>query len=115
MPTGAEAAEAWLIKNQDPSAFEYKNAEGYTDILKTDSGTSVSIHVIDFYTLAEKALSGSPVPKGNINAKNYVTNVQLPASDNGWASIDDFIVANNRIVSVNLNANYSVTAAVAFF
>ncbi|MBI9107391.1 MAG: hypothetical protein JEZ04_11665 [Spirochaetales bacterium] len=100
----AEAAEAWLLKNQDPAAFKYTDAEGHTDMLKTDAGTGVSVHVIEFYTLAGKALSGKAVPAGKIKANDYVVNVKLAPADNGWAAAADFIVANGTIVSVNLNA-----------
>ena len=100
----AEAAEAWLIKNQDPAAFEYTDDKGHTDQLKTDGGAGVSVHVIEFYTLAEEALQGAAVPSGKLKADDYVVNVKLAPADNGWASAVDFIVANGTIVSANLNA-----------
>lgn len=100
----AEAAEAWLLANQDPAAFEYTDDKGHTDMLKTDAGTGVSVHVIEFYTLAAEALAGSAVPAGKLEAEDYVVNVSLAPSDSGWASAFDFIVANGTIVSANLNA-----------
>ena len=47
-----ERAEAWLIENQDPSLINYIDDAGHTDAI-----TGVSIHVIEFFELAEKALT----------------------------------------------------------
>lgn len=103
----AEAAEKWLIANQNPAAMEYTDDHGHTDMLKTDGGAGVSIHVIEFYSLVEKALSGTAVPAGSFKANDYVVKVKMPAGNTGWATAADFIVANGTIVDVNYNSVYS--------
>lgn len=104
----AQAAEAWLVKNQDPKAFEklYSDAEGHTNALTTDSGASVSIHVSDFFSLVEKALASSPVAAGNYGSVPVVT-VKGEPSENGWQEMAEFIVANGTIVAVNFDALYT--------
>ena len=50
----AEAVENYLIETQDVTAIEYSDDEGHVDVI-----SGVSIHVNDFYALAEKALEGA--------------------------------------------------------
>ncbi|MEA4871128.1 MAG: hypothetical protein VB062_10950 [Christensenella sp.] len=104
----AKAAEDWLVKNQDPTAFEslYSDKEGHTAALKTDSGASVSIHVVEFFTLVEKALASEPIPAGKYGTTPVVTVKGEPA-DNGWQEVAEFIVANGTIVAVNFDAVYT--------
>lgn len=106
----AEAAEAWLLENQDPTAFEefYTDEEGHTDALQTDDGTQVSIHVIEFFALAEKALASDPVPEGGFTTpEDYVVTTDLPADDKGWAYKGEFIVVNGTIVDALYNAVFA--------
>ncbi len=104
----AKAVEAWLIKNQDPTAFEklYSDEEGHTTALTTDSGASVSIHVSEFFELAAKALASEPVPAGQYG-ETRVVNVAGEPSEQGWKDLADFIVVNGTIVSANYDALYS--------
>ena len=51
----AQATEAYLITTQDPKQIKFSNAEGITDAI-----AGVSMHVGDFFTLAEKALAAGP-------------------------------------------------------
>ncbi len=105
----AEAAETWLIENQDPAAFEefYTDEEGHTDALKTDDGTQVSIHVIEFFSLAEKALASDPVPAGEYDTpEDYVATAELPIGDKGWSYKGEFIVVNGTIVDALFNAAF---------
>ncbi len=104
----AEAAEAWLIKNQDPTAFEdlYTDEEGHTDALKTDGGASVSVHVKEFFTLAAEALASDPIPAGSYGDVPVVT-VKGEPSDNGWQELAEFIIANGTIVGVDFDALYT--------
>lgn len=51
----AQITEAYLIATQDPKKIKYSNAEGITDDI-----AGVSMHVSDFFTLAEKALAAGP-------------------------------------------------------
>ncbi|SHF10453.1 hypothetical protein [Alkalibacter saccharofermentans] len=106
----AAAAEAWLIENQDPAAFDdlYTSEEGYTDALETDDGTQVSIHVIEFFELAKTALAGTPVSAGDYETpEDYVVNAVIE-SDGDWNNVAEFIVVNGTIVSANYNATSNV-------
>jgi len=47
-------AEQFLIEKQDPSAISYTDDEGHTDAI-----SGVSIHVVEFFTLAEEALKAA--------------------------------------------------------
>lgn len=50
----AALAEAFLIEKQDPAAITYTTDQGHTDAI-----AGVSIHVVEFFELAEKALEGA--------------------------------------------------------
>ncbi len=105
----AEAAEAWLIDSQDPAAFEefYTDEEGHTDALQTDDGTQVSIHVVEFFSLAEKALASDPVPAGAYNTPaDYVATSELEATEDSkwWKYKGEFIVVNGTIVDALFNS-----------
>ena len=104
----AKAAEAWLVENQDPTKFEslYSDSEGHTAALKTDSGASVSIHVMEFFKLVSAALASEPVPAGQYGTTTVVT-AKGEADDKGWLPLAEFVVVNGTIVSVNFDAMYS--------
>ena len=51
----AAKAEAYLLKVQDPTDIKYSSDEGHTDAI-----SGVTIHVVEFFSLAEEALSGKP-------------------------------------------------------
>lgn len=104
----AKAAEAWLVKNQDPAKFEslYSDAEGHTTALTTDTGASVSIDVSEFFTLAAQALASEPVPAGQYGETRVVTVAGEP-SEQGWKDLAEFIVVNGTIVSANYDALYT--------
>ena len=101
----AEAAEAWLLENQDPAAFAefYKDEEGHTDALTTDGGAAVSVHVIEFFDLAAAALASAPVPSGAYMDAATVVTGTLEKDDHGWVYAGDFIVVNGTIVVANIN------------
>ncbi|MFW5643165.1 MAG: FMN-binding protein, partial [Alkalispirochaeta sp.] len=50
----AQAAEEYLLEVQDPTDIEYTSEEGHTDAI-----SGATIHVIEFFTLAEEALEGA--------------------------------------------------------
>lgn len=104
----AKAAEAWLIKNQDPAKFDslYSDEEGHTAALTTDTGASVSIHVKSFFTLAAQALASEPVPAGKYGETRVVTVAGEP-SEQGWKDLAEFIVVNGTIVDANYDGLYS--------
>jgi len=106
--TQADAAEKWLIENQDPTKMTYTDDEGHTDVLTTDAGTAVSIHVVEFYELAKKALDSEPVAEGTYTTPaDYVAMSELSADEKGWEYKADFIVANGTIVSTNFNSVFT--------
>jgi len=47
----ADKAEAYLLETQDPTEIEYTSDEGHVDSI-----SGVTIHVIEFFSLAEEAL-----------------------------------------------------------
>ncbi len=51
----AQSTEAYLIATQDPKKIKFSSSEGGTDDI-----AGVSMHVSDFFTLAEKALASGP-------------------------------------------------------
>lgn len=104
----AEAAEAWLIENQDPTAFEslYTDEEGHTEALTTDGGATVSIHVSEFFSLVEKALASDPITAGEYGNTVVVT-AASEVGEKGWQELAEFIVVNGTIVAVDFDALYT--------
>ncbi len=51
----AALAEAYLLEVQDPTAIEYTTEEGHTDAI-----AGATIHVKEFFDLAQKALASNP-------------------------------------------------------
>jgi len=96
----AKNMEMNLIDLQDPSKGEY-NSEGYTD---TVSG--VSIHVNDFYMLADKALKAGPVEPGPYKDGGYHAEASEFSAQSGWKSTVDITVLNGNIVSVNWSGQH---------
>ena len=105
----AEAAEAWLLENQDPAAFAqfYTDEEGHTDALTTDGGAAVSVHVAEFFDLAAEALASDPIPAGKYGDTTVVT-AKSEVDDKGWQELAEFIVVNGTIVAVDFDAKYSL-------
>lgn len=93
----AVPVEAYLIETQDPTAIEYKDDEGHTDAI-----SGVSIHVIEFFALAEKALLNDPVGIGQYKDGAY--HGEAAEFDNGWKGTVDLTVINGFIVAANWNA-----------
>lgn len=93
----AIAAQDYLLETQDPASISYKDDEGHTDDI-----AGVSIHVIEFFELAEKALAGDPVPVGSYADGHYYIEADEFAS-NGWKSTVDLTVYNGRIMAANWN------------
>lgn len=104
----AKAAEDWLVKNQDPTKFDslYSDSEGHTAALKTDSGASVSIHVMEFFKMVSAALASAPVPAGQYGTTTVVT-AKADPDDKGWQEVAEFIVVNGTIVSANYDGIYT--------
>ncbi|MDK2917843.1 MAG: hypothetical protein PWQ37_576 [Candidatus Petromonas sp.] len=90
----AAKAEAYLIKTQDPTAIEYKDEEGHTDAI-----SGVSIHVKEFFNLAQKALEKGPIGRGQYKDGNY--RAEAKEFSNGWKYYVDLTVINGYIVAAD--------------
>ena len=93
----AEAAEAYLLETQDPTDIEYTDDEGHTDAI-----SGVSIHVVEFFTLAEKALAAGPVGRGPFEDGAFRAE-EADFAGNGWKYTADFTVVNGYVVAANWN------------
>ncbi len=94
----AAKAEQYLIDNQDPSKIAYSDDKGHTDDI-----SGVSIHVVEFFDLAQKALDNGPVEKGMYEDGAYF----MAASEfagSGWKSYVSLTVINGNIVGANWSA-----------
>lgn len=94
----AAKAEAYLLETQDPAAIEYSDDEGHTDAI-----SGVSIHVIEFFSLAEKALDKGPVGYGMYKDGHYHAEEEEFAEGNGWKYMVDITVVSGYIVSAYWN------------
>jgi major membrane immunogen (membrane-anchored lipoprotein) len=95
----ADSTIDYFLENQSVEVPEdfYTSEEGHTDAI-----AGVTIHVVEFFDLAEKALANGPVPEGD-----YTDGYPMAAgepSDNGWQSMIQLTVVNGTIVSANVNA-----------
>lgn len=93
----AAAAEEYLLETQDPTAIEYTDEEGHTDAI-----SGATIHVIEFFTLAEKALAMGPVGYGMWEDGQYYAE-EAEFSDTGWKYNVNLTVVGGRIVAANWN------------
>jgi major membrane immunogen (membrane-anchored lipoprotein) len=95
----AAKVEAYLLETQDPTAIEYKDEEGHTDAI-----TGVSIHVKEFFDLAQKALEKGPVGRGKYKDGHYHAEEKQFDEKTGWKNTVDLTVINGYIVAANWNA-----------
>ncbi len=93
----AEATEDYFLEVQDPTAIEYTDDEGHTDAI-----SGVSIHVVEFFDLAEKALAQGPVGRGPYEDGHYYAE-EDEFAENGWKYTADVTVVNGYIVAANWN------------
>jgi len=94
----AEKAEAFLLETQDPTAIEYKDDEGHTDAI-----SGVSIHVKEFFTLAQEALENGVVGRGKYKDGAYHAEEKSFNEKNGWKYTVDLTVINGNIIAANWN------------
>lgn len=92
----AAKAEAYLVETQDPTAITYSDDEGHTDDI-----AGVSIHVVEFFDLAEKALANGPVGKGQYQDGAYYAEENSFAK--GWKYTASMTVINGNIVAADWN------------
>ncbi|WP_138419340.1 FMN-binding protein [Aquibacillus sediminis] len=93
----AELAEEYLLEIQDPTAIEYTSDEGHTDAI-----SGVSIHVVEFFDLAEQALANGPVEKGPYADGGYYAE-EADFGDSGWKYTASLTVINGNIVAADWN------------
>lgn len=93
----AAAAEAYLLETQDPTAIEYTDDEGHTDAI-----SGATIHVIEFFTLAEEALAAGPAGYGMWEDGHYFAE-EPEFGGNGWKYNINLTVVGGRIVAANWN------------
>ncbi len=94
----AKLAEDYLIKVQDPTAITYKDERGHTDDI-----AGVSIHVVELFGLAEKALAAGPVGRGPYEDGAYYY-FDDDFAGSGWKEYVALTVVNGNIVSANWSA-----------
>lgn len=93
----AEKVEAYLKKTNDPAKIVFTDDNGHTDDI-----SGVSIHVNDFYALANKALDAGPVKFGMYkNGMHQAEEADFAGS--GWKSTIDIRVINGYIVNATWN------------
>lgn len=93
----AMKVEEYLLGTQDLTAISYKDDEGHTDAI-----SGVSIHVNDFYALAEKAMAAGPAEMGMYKDGAYTA--EEAEFSNGWKGNVSITVLYGHIASVNWNA-----------
>jgi len=93
----AAAVEEYLLETQDPTKIEYVDDKGHVDVI-----SGVSIHVVEFFDLAEKALANGPVEKGPYK-DGYYHAEEKEFAENGWKYMVDVTVVNGNIVAASWN------------
>lgn len=94
----AQRVEDHIVKTQDVTSIKYKDNDGHTDAI-----SGVSITVKEAYTLAQKALAGSAVGRGEYEDGAYFAiEEEYPAE--GWKEYVSLTVVNGRVVAVNWSA-----------
>ncbi len=95
----AEKAAAYLLKTQDPSAVTYTDEEGHTDDI-----AGVSVHVSEFFQLAQEALDNGPVMNLGYADGSYIAFGDEFSATSGWKEYVALTVVGGRIASVNWSA-----------
>lgn len=93
----AERAENWLLEKQDPMMVNYVDDKGHSDSI-----TGVSIHVVEFFDLAEKALNAGPGGRGMYRDGYY--SAMDPEFNRGFKYTIEITVVNGYIASVDWDA-----------
>ncbi len=92
----AAKAEEYLLKTQDPTDINYTDDAG-----STDSISGVSIHVREFFTLAEEALENGPTGYGMWEDGHYYAEDE--EFSHGWKYYADITVVSGYIVAASWN------------
>ncbi|MFO7887062.1 MAG: hypothetical protein R6U59_01990 [Eubacteriales bacterium] len=95
----ADATIDYFLENQSVEVPEdfYTDEDGHTDAI-----AGVSIHVVEFFDLAEKAVANGPVSEGDYT-DGFPMAVAEVTEDDNWQSMLQLTVVNGTIVSANVN------------
>ncbi len=94
----AKRVQNHLLKTQDPTQISYSDAEGHTDAI-----SGATIHVREFFILAQKALAAGPVDRGPYRDGYFQAEEAVFSQQSGWKSFAQFTVVNGTVVQVNWN------------
>jgi major membrane immunogen (membrane-anchored lipoprotein) len=95
----AERTEEYLLETQDPTAVTYTSDEGHTDAI-----SGVTIHVVEFFSLAEKALNQGPVGYGIWKDGHFHAEEDSYSERTGWKNTVDLTVISGYIMAAQWNA-----------
>jgi major membrane immunogen (membrane-anchored lipoprotein) len=88
----AEKTEQYLLKTQDPTDISYTNDAGNTDAI-----SGVTIHVKEFFTLAQEALQAGPTEQGPYEYGGYTATAD--EFSHGWKTQVSLTVIGGHIIS----------------
>ncbi|MDA3847133.1 MAG: hypothetical protein PF505_11425 [Vallitaleaceae bacterium] len=91
-------AQDHLLATQEPTDITYSDDEGHTDAI-----TGVSIHVREFFGLAEKALAADPNGYGTYTDGTYTAEKASFSETSGWKENVSVTVISGRIVAAGWN------------
>ena len=93
----AQAAEAYLLKTQDPKKIDLKS-DG-----KTDAIAGATMAVAEFFTLAQKALAPAKAASGPLSDGSYFAIDTSEVAPN-WRSFVELTVKDGKIATANWSA-----------
>ena len=94
----AAKTEAYFLENQDPLKITYKDDNGHTDDI-----AGVSIHVVEFYDLLNKALAKGPAGYGLYKDGSFHAEEPIFNHKSGWKYTADATVVSGYIMAANWN------------
>ncbi len=100
----AALAEAYLVENQTLANLNMTDADGHTDSI-----AGVTIKVLDFNGLVEKALAAGPVGTGKFVDGTFYAEEAAFNAENGWKENASFTVINGFVVAANWNGTSEAT------
>lgn len=93
----AALVEQYLLEKQDPKDITL-GEDG-----KTDAISGVSVHVNEFFDLADKALAAGPVELGVYKDGYYHAEGAEFDAKSGWKETADVVIAAGKIIHVNFS------------
>ena len=100
----AALAEAYLVENQTLANLNMTDADGHTDSI-----AGVTIKVLDFNALVEKALAAGPAGTGKFVDGTFYAEEAAFNAENGWKENASFTVINGFVVAANWNGTSEAT------